>query len=168
MKAMLRVTALIMLAALIVGCSRDEQPAGESARTDADAGEGVSRRAVEESLPNGAELTFPHHLRRDFIEEVAPGEFQRRLRVEHFEPDRQHAVNAITEDLVAADYRAGSPRAVGEDRTRINFKHKQDGRMTVTVLENVGLTHPSATGLIYIHIPVEAPVDADIGDDQER
>jgi|GEM_PF-3243856 len=164
MKATLRIAALILLAIVLAGCSRDEQPAADSVRPDSadlgtDSGEGDGRRALEEPLPNGTELTFSHHLRRDFIQEVNPGEFQRRLRIEHFEPDRQHAIAAITKDLVAAGYRAGSPREIGEDRTRISFSHKKEGRMTVTVLENVGLSHPAGTGLIYIHIPVEAPVD---------
>lgn len=153
----------LLLAVALASCSRDEQapaaptePAGaDQSAADADA----NARSLSDPLPNGMKLSFPYHLRRDGIEEVDPGVFQRRVRIEYIGLDQQEAIEAITADHVAAGYKTGKVTELDNGRVRMNFRHENEDRTTVTVLEGVSVTHASATGMIYIHIPVEAPAN---------
>lgn len=158
MKARIRLAALLLLATVITGCSPDGQRGTESAQSAPPAANAEGQpRQLKKALPYGIQLGFAYHLRRDRVEEVKAGTFQRRIRVEYLDLGQQQAADAITADLTAAGYQAGAPKRLDDGRIRIAFKQEKRRTIAVTIREGGKLQHPSAKGMIYINIPVKAP-----------
>jgi len=153
MKARIHLAALMLLAIMLAGCSRDGQSSSESitpAATDA-----ATAKQLKKPLAKGVALSFAYHLRRDRVEEVKPEVFRRRIRMEYLGMDQQQAADALAADMSAAGYEVSAER-LEDGRDRLVF---QKGKQKIRAFVRHGgkLQNPEAKGVILVEIPAKAP-----------
>lgn len=153
MKAWTHLATLTLLAAVLAGCTRDDQSGNEPAQPVAEV---ATTKQLKKPVARDVSLTFTYHLRRDRVEEVKPGVFQRRILVEYVNLDQQQAANAISANMIAAGYHTAESAQLDDGRIRMIF---QKGKQKIRVLVREGgkLQNPEAKGLIRIDVPAKAP-----------
>lgn len=156
MKIWIHFAALTLLATVLAGCSRDDQPGSEPVQPVADAGTDAANKPLKKPLAKNMALSFTYHLRRDRVEEVKPDVFRRRVMIEYLGLSQQQAANALISDMAAAGYMVNSERLEDDGRTRLSFQ-KGKRKITAVVRHGGKLQNPGATGAILISIPAKAP-----------
>lgn len=154
MKTWIHLATLTLLATVLAGCSRDGQSGTEPVQPTA-AAEAAGAKHLKKPLAKNVTLGFAYHLRRDRVEEVKPGVFQRRIYVEYLGLDQQQAADALIADLAAAGYRSSSKR-LDDGRLQLVFQ-KNKHKIRATVREGGKLQNPAARGMIRIDVPAKAP-----------
>jgi len=164
MKAWTHLATLTLLAAVLAGCTRDDQSGNEPAQPVAEA---VTTKQLKKPVAKDVNLTFTYHLRRDRVEEVKPDVFQRRILMEYLKLDQQQAADAISANMISAGYQTAESSRLDDGRIRLVF---QKGKQKIRVLVREGgkLQNPEAKGLIRIDVPAKAPkAKTDAAQDQD-
>ena len=149
-----QIVSCLMLATTLAACGPNQAPSVETAPAIPAAAAPTPHTGPSTQLPGGIALTLPHTVRQDTVREVKPGVYQRRVRADYPDMDRQQAVNALIADFSAAGYQAVESRQLEDGRTFLVFNDSTNTRVSARV---GGGKKPGAGGNVQIHLPAPSP-----------
>lgn len=151
--------AAIFFVGMVVGCTQDEDAAGEAVPVGSSqpAAESLEKPAtpLSEALPEGVDLTFRHHVRSDSVVEYEDRRDRRRIGLDYLEGSQEGVYLAIAGSLMGAGFEERERSEKPNGNVRAKFTKSKFGTViiVVTPVGDEKVSHADGKGRVLLDWP---------------